>query len=238
MALVLLQNLTNIGLRQSTVFQADGGVEPYVYSVEAGGVGGTIGSSSGTYIAPSDSGYDTIKVVDANLDEVTSTILVQGPLQLFCDIIQKEMDLENDQVYLWDQKVIIPKDYRLYIAVEVLSCKPFANNNEFQSNGTSLSSVNMQATLSVDIFSRGPSARDRKEEVILALMSNYAQSQQEANSFYVGKLSPTFTNLSNIDGAAIPYRFNISVNIQYFVIKSKAVPYYDDFENVEVTTEA
>ena len=148
------------------------------------------------------------------------------------------MDLENDQVYLWDQKVIIPKDYRLYIAVEVLSCKPFANNNEFQSNGTSLSSVNMQATLSVDIFSRGPSARDRKEEVILALMSNYAQSQQEANSFYVGKLSPTFTNLSNIDGAAIPYRFNISVNIQYFVIKSKAVPYYDDFENVEVTTEA
>ena len=61
MALVLLQNLTNIGLRQSTVFQADGGVAPYVYSVEAGGVGGTIGSSSGTYIAPSDSGYDTIR---------------------------------------------------------------------------------------------------------------------------------------------------------------------------------
>jgi hypothetical protein len=46
-----------------------------------------------------------------------------------------------------------------------------------------------------------------------------------------------FVNLSMIDGDAIPYRFNISVNMQYFVRKVKAVAYFDDFADVEVTTE-
>lgn len=95
----------------------------------------------------------------------------------------------------------------------------------------------MLATLDIDIISRGPEARDRKEEIILALNSIYAQSQQEGNSFYIGKLPPSarFVNLSNIDGAAIPYRFRISVNLQYAFVKSKAIDYFDTFSTVQET---
>jgi len=184
--------------------------------------------------------FDTIQVVDSLGAIASSQIMVGTPLLLFCDIIQKELGLANGRVYLWDQKIMQPTDSGLYVAVSVLSCKPFANTNSFNgATGDAIQSVNMYALLQVDIISRGPEARDRKEEVILALESNYAQSQQEGNSFYIGKLPPgsQFVNLSNQDGAAIPYRFNISVALQYFFVKTKAVPYYDDFSAVAVTTE-
>ncbi len=84
--------------------------------------------------------------------------------------------------------------------------------------------------LGLDIISRGPAARDQKELVIAALNSNYSEQQQEKNAFYIGKISTGFANLSNIDGAAIPYRFHISCAFQYTVTVSQAIPYLDSFQ--------
>jgi hypothetical protein len=154
------------------------------------------------------------------------------------------MSIPNDHIYLWDQKIFQPSDSNLYIAVGVHSCKVFGNNNspgivmgdpdwslQFQS-------VNMMATLDLDLISRGPAARDRKEEVIMALNSVYSERQQDSNSFSIGRIpaGARFQNLSLIDGAAIPYRFRISVNMQYTVTKTSAVDYFDDFEEEEITT--
>ncbi len=236
MALSLLQNATAMATNLTLPFGGAGGTEPYVYSVLAGGIGGTIDSSTGLYTSPNVTGVDTVRVVDALGSVAQSQIMVGNPLELFCDVIENELGLSQGQVYLWNQKINIPTDSRLYIAVGILSCKPFGNSNTLDENGDSIRSVNMQALLSVDILSRGSEARDRKEEVVLALISNYSQSQQELNSFYIGTLPIGFTNLSEVDGAAIPYRFNISVPIQYFVSKTSAVPYYDTFEDPEIST--
>lgn len=242
MSLTLKANTQAIGQGRSTSFGASGGSSPYIFSILTGGAGGTIGSSSGTYTAPVNAtGVDTVQVEDASLATAVLPIIVENPLELFCDIIKKEMNLASDQIYLWDQKFNIPKDSRLYVAVSVLSCKPFANTRREDTSGPgmdSIQSVNMFATLSVDIFSRSTEALLRKEEIVLALGSQYAEQQQELNSFSVGLLPVGFVNLSNIDGAAIPYRFNISFNMQYFYRKTKAVDYFDDFSEVEVTTEA
>lgn len=239
MSLILTSSVTAMATGRQTSFLASGGVAPYVYSIAPGGAGGTINPSTGLYTAPlSTTGKDNIIVTDATLATATKSILSCTPLELFCDILQTEMGLAQGRVYLWDQKIDQPKDNGLYIAVGVLSCKPFGNNTPIDGSGAGLNavqSVNMFATLSVDIISRGPEARDRKEEVIMALNSIYSQSQQEANSFYIAKISSGFNNLSNIDGAAIPYRFNISVNMQYFVTKTKAVPYFDDFAQPGLT---
>jgi hypothetical protein len=96
------------------------------------------------------------------------------------------------------------------------------------------------ATLSIDIISRSNEALLRKEEILLALNSQYAESQQELNSFFIGTLPAggQFVNLSYVDGAAIPYRYNISINIQYFVTTLKASPYYTDFQDPEITTQS
>lgn len=238
MSLSLVAGTLALAPNLTTGFLGIGGTSPYIYSVAMGGAGGTIDSSSGLYTAPLVTGTDTVIVTDAASATAEATIQICTPIELLCDIIQNQMGLTQGQVYEWDQKINIPTDSRLYITIGVLSCKPFANSNKMDANGIAIQSVNMSAVVSIDILSRGPEARDRKEEVLLSLMSNYAQSQQTTNSFYVGQLSTNFANLSLVDGAAIPYRFNISVALQYFVTLNKAVPYFDDFDNVEVDTDA
>lgn len=247
MSLSLNQTKTALIPNLTASFLAAGGVEPYVYSVLPGGAGGSIDPDTGLYTAPSSVQedpsklYDTIQVTDANDDTATATILVGTPLLLFCEIIQREMGLADGRVMLWDQKKFQPTDSGLYIAVSVQSERPFGNTIRPSSSGwgESVQALNVLATLNLDIISRGPSARDRKEEVLLAVNSIYSQFQQEANSFSIGKLpaGSRFVNLSQVDGAAIPYRFQIAVNVQYTVTKQKPVDYFDEFQDVQVTTQ-
>jgi hypothetical protein len=211
----------------SAIFSATGGTAPYTFSVTPGGVGGTI-NSSGFYTAPNSTGTDIVVVTDSLSVTASLTILVGNALELFCDVIQNQMGLAQGRVYLWDQKIDMPKDDGLFIPIQVLSCKSFGNQNNYY-NGSSYQSTNFQALLSIDIMSRGPSARDQKELVIMALNSFYAQSQQQQNGFYIAQLSSGFTNLSVQDGAAILYRFNITVQIMYAVSQVTSVPYYDTF---------
>lgn len=247
MSLSIVGTKTALAAGLTASFLASGGVEPYAYSVLPGGAGGSVNSATGLYTAPASASsnpaqaFDTVQVTDANSDTATVQILVGTPLLLFCDIIQRELGLAVGRVYLWDQKIKQPTDDGLYIAVSVPSCKPFGNTvkpDPVTGWADAVQSVNMLATLDLDIMSRGPAARDRKEEIILALNGLYSQSQQEANSFYVGKLpaGARFVNLSAIDGAAIPYRFRISVNMQYAFTKSKPAEYFNTFDEPEVTT--
>lgn len=231
----VLQNATAMAPNLTLPFSGNGGVAPYTYSIVAGGIGGTINASTGLYTSPNTTGIDKVRVTDSASTTAQASILVGSPIQLFCDILQNEMSLKSNQIWLWDQKVNIPTDSNLYIAVAMLTCKPFGNSNRFY-DGSDTESVNMHATLSVDILSRSTTALDRKEEVVMALMSQYAQSQQELNSFYIGKIPTSFKNLSEIDGAAIPYRYNVDVAIQYFVTKTKAVSYFSSFQTPSVNT--
>ncbi len=253
MSLTLKGTKSALGPGLTASFSASSGAGSYVYSVVPGGAGGTINASSGLYTAPSTTNdnpalsSDIVRVTDAAAATAELSILVTDPLGLFCDVIQKEMNLSNGRVYLWDQKINQPKDSGLYIAVAVLNCKPFGNTNRSVSGGSAPEdglfadqSVNMLATLQLSAISRGPEARTRKEEIILALESDYSRKQQEGNGFYIGKLPAggQFVNLSSVDGAAIPYRFDIQINIQYFFKKRKAVDYFNDFAPVEITTES
>lgn len=241
MSLTLLSSYHAMAPNGLTIpFGATGGSPPYTFSVLPGGAGGSINPTTGVYTSPSTTGVDIVQVTDSVAATAQQTLLIDYPLSLVCDIIQSAMGLSNGQVYLWDQKIDIPSDSQLYIAVGVLSCKPFGNRPKYDGSGAGLNaiqSVNMQATLSIDIFSRGPAARDQKEQVLLALSSPYAEQQMELNSFFIAPLSTSFVNISQIDGASIPYRFNISAALQYFSTLNTNVAYYDQYYAVQVTDE-
>jgi hypothetical protein len=247
MALALVKSVTAIGPGLSTSVFGVGGTEPYVYSVVAGGAGGTIDADTGLYTAPATvnadpaKASDVVMVTDDDAAEATGEILVTSPLGLVAEIIQKEMGLSASHIYFWDQKLFQPKDSGLYVALSVERCKPFANVNKFNDTTNKTEQfLNVMATLGIDIISRSFQAVMRKEEVLLALNSDYARYQQVANSFQIGQLpaAGAFLNLSAIDGAAIPYRFRIAVNILYTFTKTQAVPYFDDFEDPEIVANA
>jgi hypothetical protein len=229
----IYQNSKAIGVNLTTPFTATGGASPYTYSVLSGGAGGSI-SGSGLYTSPTAYGTDTIVAVDANTQTAIATIMVGSPLMLFCDIIQTAMGLSPGQVYLWDQKINIPEDSNLYVAVGVMSVKPFASSNILDANGNSIQNVNCFAMLSVDLMSRSLIASEQKEQLILALASNYSQQQQELNGLLIARLSSGFVNISDTDGAAILYRYNINLGLQYLITKTSAVAYYDNFSAVAI----
>lgn len=236
MTISVSQTTSAIAPRCPASFRAIGGTAPYVYSIASGGAGGTINSSTGAYVGPEDfhsdptRNVDTIIAVDAIGESGSTQILVGTPLLLFCDIIAHELCIPRERVYLWDQKIMQPTDFGLFVAISVATAKPFGSSNRFNPDTNKADQfVSMMATLDVDVISRGPTARDRKEEIILALNSDYAKVQQTTNAFKVGTLSNRFINLSEIDGAAIPYRFRISVNMQYVYRKNTAAAYYTDF---------
>lgn len=240
MTLALSQSFTAVAVNITASFLAIGGTGPYTYAVIPGGAGGTIDPSSGLYTAPAVVSsnpatlYDTVQVTDDSLDTASASILVGNPLMLFGEILQNQLSLANDHIYFWDQKIFQPTDSGLYIAISVPRSKPFSNVNRSVSSDSSLVSeqfVSVSDTVDVDLISRDSEARDRKAEVVMAFNSTYAQQQQEANSFYIGKLPPNaqFVNLSQIDGAAIPYRYKISVVLQYAYSKSKLVEFFSTF---------
>ncbi len=242
MAIVLAQTKTAVAPYITASFAASGGMTPYVYSVVAGGAGGAINSSSGLYTAPSSASsdpdriYDTIRVTDAIGGTSEAQILVGSPIILFCEILSREMPLAMDRIWLWDQRIPQPTDSDLYLAVSNPFCRPFANINRMvaandnpESGLSSEQFIVTMDTLDIDVISRGPAARDRKFDVLLALKSNYAAAQMASNSFGIGFLSMAFRNLSQADGAAIPYRYKVSVNIQYSY--SKALAAVDYFNN-------
>lgn len=247
MALMVLQNYHSVGPDGVPVpFGVTGGSSPYVWSVALGGAGGSI-DGSGNYLSPdSSTGIDTILVSDSSSPTAmtgSATIAVNYPTSLVADIIRTAMGLANEQVYLWDQKIDIPKDSRLYVIVGVQTLRPFGNRPRYSGGGSpgaalvAEQSVNVNATLTIDILSRGPSARDQKEQVLLALSSPYAQAQMELNGFFVAPLSTAFVNLSHLDASAIPYRFQILVNLQYFSRLTTQPSYFNNFPDVAVTTE-
>lgn len=248
MSLSLTQNYTAIVPGADFAqFIATGGSPPYTYSLLGGGAGGSIDSSTGNYTAPDQMTaappqglYDTVQVIDSLSAVATATLLVGTPLFLVCDILQTQMGLDSFHIYLWNQKVFQPTDSNLYVAVSQPFCKPFSNSLRPRANdGSQVNQyVNMYAHVDFDAISRGPAARDQKEMIILALNSLYSQQQQEANGFYLGKLpiSNGFRDLSQVDGAAIPYRYKITFAMQYQVQKNQAVPYFDTFQPEQITT--
>lgn len=213
-------------------FSASGGVAPYTYTASVG----SIGISSGLYVSPNATGTDIVTATDTLGASASVQVAILSPLELLCDVLSRELELDSGRVFLWDQKVFKPVDDGLYIPVGIINLKPFSSINRFV-DGESIQAANFSAQVSIDVISRGMAAVTRKEEVMMALKSNYSEAQQNLNGFRIFPLTTGFTNLSHLDGSAIPYRFNLTVNIQYQVTKVKAVPYFENFEDPSLDIE-
>lgn len=215
------------------------GTPPYTYSLVSGI--GSIDASSGLYTAPDDSfGSAVVRVTDAAAMTFDASIMIGNVLQLIADIIQTELDLDDGRVWIFDQKIKEPTDEDAFVVIHSINPKPFGNSTKYESTDDGMQqvqSVNMSDMIQIDIKSRNLDALNRKEEIILALNSMYSQNQQALNNFSIGIISKNFINLSNQDGAAIPYRYIITCQVQYMILKKQSAAYYDDFSEPEIITD-
>lgn len=250
MTLSIVQSATAIIPGNTATFAGSGGSGTYTYAVLSGGAGGSI-DSSGNYQAPTNavmtavSAQDTIQVTDTTAPTplvATATIIVGSPLFLLAEIIQTQLGLDNNHIYFWNQKLNEPKDSGLYVVISVSSSRVVGSVNRHASGTNGLNSeqfVNIIDTVEIDILSRSAAARDQKSNVLLALASDYSQQQQLANGFFIAKLPAggRFVNLSSLDGALIPYRFRISINMQYAYSAVTSAAYFDTLGGLSVVVD-
>ncbi len=245
--MMLYQTATALSPRMTASFQAAGGTPPYSYSVISdNSAGGSIDVVSGKYTAPAvfnpdpRNAFDTIQAEDSLGDTVTAQILIGPPLILILEIIQKEMGLSSDHVYLWGQKKELPKATGPNIVLSVVSTKYFGNSSrDILTADDSLNEhyVSAAMTVGIDIFSVDTSALWRKDEIPLALGSAYSEYQQNANGFQISRIpSSPSVFLMNIDGTHIPYRFHFDFVLQYAYAKTSTIDYFDTFEASEIFT--
>lgn len=148
------------------------------------------------------------------------------------DIIVEEMEMDPERVNIYNQKFLIPTDDSLFIVIEYKGAPQIISSRNILD--TTLTEpienqdLNLQEFINIGLFSRNLDAIRRKEEAVMALSSQYAQSIQEENSF---KIFPNahIEDLSYLEGAALLYRFDVALIVHAWYHKEKKNEYYDSF---------
>lgn len=140
----------------------------------------------------------------------------QTSMDLIRMILINQMGLAQDHVNIYDEKWVIPSYDDLFIVVEYRNGKVISNRNRFKSNGgeTPIETQNiaMLESIVVGVFSRDRSATQRKEEVLMAIMSSYSQLLQESYAFKIAPNAP-IEDLSTLEATAMLKRYDVTLAV-------------------------
>ncbi|MEI6420622.1 MAG: hypothetical protein WCP55_00265 [Lentisphaerota bacterium] len=158
--------------------------------------------------------------------------------KLICDMIQDAMVLDDDQIWIYNQRRAIPQDKRLYVVVGLISAKPYGNNSRF--NSTTMSTevtLYMQELISIDLFSYTMAAQERFHEALGAFQTTYGQQQCELNALRIAAIPMHVTDTSAIEGPTLLNRISISLQVlrKYDIVKAST--YFDDYSDLDINYE-
>ncbi len=151
------------------------------------------------------------------------------------DILASELGLRTTgptaQIMLTNERFNIPPTEDLYVAISYVDGKPIGNNNYFDGNTViETQQVVMLYHIQIDMMSFDASARQRKEEVYLALRSLFSQSQMEINNMQVSRMPSAFVDASSLEESKRLNRYTMTIAVTAMTTKEKAVAAtYDAF---------
>ncbi len=153
----------------------------------------------------------------------------QTSMDLLRLIIINQMGLAKDRVNIYDEKWKIPPDDDLFIVLEYRSGKCIANRNTFiGEDETEVQDVNMLEHITVGVFSRNRTATQRKEEVLMAILSSYAQGLQEKYAFKIARAG-SIEDLSALEGTAMLKRYDIDLTVFAWYTKTISPDYFSSY---------
>lgn len=151
------------------------------------------------------------------------------------DIISTELSLPAGRVVVGLENFDSPKDSSLYVIVMTAEARILSANNFFDADSNEeVKQVVMYGRLNVEAVSRGREAMERKEEIVAALKSQYAENlleTEQARIFRVGDIQ----DLSAVEGASALKRYRIPVIMSYMKTYKKTVDIYENFPEEENT---
>lgn len=162
--------------------------------------------------------------------------------QIIVDILQREMDMPKDSVWIRDQNKKIPPEKGLYIVVGMVDGQPYSSQTYLRENTLTngnvqtieVNRVQIRENIQIDVVSRSDEAILRRWEVIAALRSIYSQNKQESNYFKIFRIPVSFLNTSDAEGGSSLNRYSITIPCFVWYKKEKVLSevgkaYYDDF---------
>lgn len=165
------------------------------------------------------------------------------PEQIIVDILNYEMQMPKDTVFIRDQNFKFNDSGNLNIVVGQIGAPQYigASTHLYEDTEQDPPQIReIQETVSredirIDIMAIDKSAIMRRYEVIAALKSFYSQQQQEINYFRIFSLPNGFLNTSDAEGGSTLMRFTITIACHVWYRKEKilelpAGDYYDDFK--------
>ena len=165
------------------------------------------------------------------------------PIKIVAEIIRASMELQADQVLLYNQKFLIPSDDRLYIAIGILGTKTFGATTRYEVDPVTgelkeTQRVNRLELFSITVYSRSSEARTRNWEIPAALVSTFSEQQQEANSIKIAQVPVAMNDVSQVDGTARLNRYVLTIPVQAAYTKTQPTQYFDKFSQPEIYTNA
>lgn len=168
-----------------------------------------------------------------------SDFIYREPIKIVRDIIKAGMDLAETQIMLSNQKYFIPT-VGLYVVLSYIGPAKVVNrNSELVSDGSGgmieRFSVNMLHMIQIDLMaynnpSGGNDARERKEEIAMAMGSIYSQQIQQKYSMQVSRNTGDFTDTSFLEETEMMTRYTTTIVTTSLNVKQKTTnEYYDTF---------
>ena len=148
-------------------------------------------------------------------------------LEAIGKIIKDFMNLEDGQIYFFNQMYIVPNDKRLYVCIGYQGDNTISNIKENKEDLQEFTTIK-QKQVSIIIYSYGYEAIDRKEEIIQALNSNESENIQSLLGFHIGNLPISEENTSEEDGTKVLNKYNLLFNIIVGKRNNKTTTYYDN----------
>lgn len=145
------------------------------------------------------------------------------------DIIVKELsDLDEDRVFMANQKFVIPPVEGLFIVVAYKGSPRTLSSRNYTTDVagtfTEYQDINTQEDLALSLFSKNMDAIKRKEEVMMSLFSVYSQQIQETNGFKIFR-NMRISDVSAVEGAAVINRVDIDLIVHAWYQKVKTTDY-------------
>ncbi len=165
-------------------------------------------------------------------------------LKVLVAILRSEMDLAADQVVIYNQRWLVPSDFRLYVSINLTGSRPYGVNRGYKArrvvNTPTESrcvldeelSINSQDIVTINAYSSTAkdgscAARARRNEVVMALNSTFAEQQQERYGFSIGRVPLSYVDVSEGEGTEMLTRYALTYNVLYAQSASKPVEFID-----------